>query len=61
LKQYTAIALDVGDKDPLGAANKDLDQALTRLGVPHTFELYLSHPASDFDAAFTDILRLSIE
>jgi hypothetical protein len=31
LKRYTAIALDVGDKDPLGAANKDLDQALTRL------------------------------
>jgi enterochelin esterase-like enzyme len=40
LKRYTAIAIDVGDKDTLGAANKDLDQALTRLGVAHTFELY---------------------
>lgn len=40
LKQYNAIAIDVGDKDPLGAANNDLDQALTRLGVAHTFELY---------------------
>jgi S-formylglutathione hydrolase FrmB len=40
LKRYRAIAIDVGDKDPLGASNADLDKALTRLGVPHTFELY---------------------
>ena len=40
LKQYRAIALDVGDADPLGAANLDLDRALTRLGVSHTFEQY---------------------
>jgi len=40
LKQYHAISIDVGDKDPLGAANNDLDQALTRLGVAHTFEIY---------------------
>ena len=40
LKQYKAIAIDVGNEDPLGAANKDQDQALTRLGVMHTFELY---------------------
>lgn len=40
LKQYRAIALDVGNADPLGAANLDLDAALTRLGVPHTFEEY---------------------
>ncbi len=40
LKQYRAIAMDVGTEDPLGAANKDLDQALTRLGISHTFETY---------------------
>ena len=46
LKQYKAIAIDVGNEDPLGAANKDLDQALTRLGVMHTFELYEGTHAS---------------
>ena len=40
LKRYQAIAIDVGDKDPLGGSNVDLDKALTRLGVPHTFEQY---------------------
>ena len=40
LRQYRAIAMDVGTEDTLGAANKDLDQALTRLGIQHTFELY---------------------
>jgi hypothetical protein len=40
LKRYRAIAIDVGDKDPLGASNLDLDKALTRLGVAHTFEQY---------------------
>src|SRR4029453_2081808 len=40
LKQYRAIAMDVGNEDPLGAANKDLDLALTRLGISHTFEVY---------------------
>ena len=40
LKRYRAIAIDVGNEDTLGAANKDLDQALTRLGITHTFEIY---------------------
>jgi S-formylglutathione hydrolase FrmB len=40
LKRYRAIALDVGDADPLGADNVRLDAALTRLGVEHTFEQY---------------------
>jgi len=40
LKRYRAIAIDVGDKDPLGAPNVDLDKALTRLGIAHTFEQY---------------------
>jgi acetyl esterase/lipase/S-formylglutathione hydrolase FrmB len=40
LRRYGAIALDVGDADPLRADNVDLDAALTRLRVPHTFEQY---------------------
>jgi enterochelin esterase-like enzyme len=40
LKRYRAIAMDVGNEDPLGAANKDLDQTLTRLDIPHSFEIY---------------------
>jgi enterochelin esterase-like enzyme len=40
LKRYRAIVMDVGLQDPLIGNNKDLDQALTRLGVTHTFETY---------------------
>ena len=40
LKQYRAIAMDVGDQDGLAASNKQMDEALTRLGVLHTFEVY---------------------
>ena len=40
LRKYRAIALDVGLQDGLLANNQDLDQALTRLGIPHTFETY---------------------
>jgi S-formylglutathione hydrolase len=40
LKRYHAIAMDVGLQDPLLGNNKDLDQALVRLGVTHTFETY---------------------
>jgi S-formylglutathione hydrolase FrmB len=40
LKKYRAIALDVGLQDPLLATNTQLEQALTRLRVAHTFETY---------------------
>ena len=40
LQRYRAIALDVGNADPLGADNVQLDAALTRLEVDHTFEQY---------------------
>jgi S-formylglutathione hydrolase FrmB len=40
LKKYFAIAMDVGLQDSLLATNQQLDQALTRLGVTHTFETY---------------------
>lgn len=40
LKKYRAIALDVGTRDPFLTTNTQLDQALTRLGIPHKFETY---------------------
>jgi S-formylglutathione hydrolase FrmB len=40
LKRYRAIALDVGNMDPLGADNVKLDAELTRLRVQHGFEQY---------------------
>jgi enterochelin esterase-like enzyme len=40
LKMYRAIAIEVGTKDPFLTTNTQLDQALTRLGVAHTFESY---------------------
>jgi len=40
LKRYHAVAMDVGLQDGLLKGNRDLDQALTRLGIAHTFETY---------------------
>jgi enterochelin esterase-like enzyme len=40
LKRYRAIALDVGNADPLRADNVNLDAALRRLRIAHEFEEY---------------------
>jgi len=40
LKRYHAIMMDVGLQDGLAATNKQMDEELTRLGVPHHFETY---------------------
>ena len=40
LKKYSAIAMDVGDKDTLRSMNIQLHEELTRLGVDHIFEEY---------------------
>ncbi|HEX7080381.1 MAG TPA: alpha/beta hydrolase-fold protein [Gammaproteobacteria bacterium] len=40
LNGYRAIALDVGNEDRLSESNEQLDEALTRLGIEHTFEIY---------------------
>ena len=40
LKKYRALAMDCGLQDGLIASNQDLDQALVRLGVAHSFETY---------------------
>ncbi len=40
MKKYAAIGMDIGLQDPLIESNKQLDQEMTRLGIPHTFETY---------------------
>lgn len=52
LKMYRAIAIDVGTKDPFLTTNTQLDQALTRLGVVHTFESYEGDHGNRITARF---------
>jgi S-formylglutathione hydrolase FrmB len=40
MKKYSAIAMDIGLQDTLLQSNKQLDEAMTTLGIPHTFETY---------------------
>jgi S-formylglutathione hydrolase FrmB len=40
LKKYKAIALDIGLQDNLITSNRVLVEAMTRYGIPHTFETY---------------------
>jgi enterochelin esterase-like enzyme len=40
LKQYGAIAIDVGTQDGLLGNNQELDREFTDAGIPHTFETY---------------------
>jgi S-formylglutathione hydrolase FrmB len=52
LKQYTAIALDVGDKDGLRADTSRVHEVLDTYGLAHSFEVYsgthTSHVADRF-------------
>jgi len=40
LRQYKAIAMDVGLQDNLITSNRVFEEALTRFGLTHTFETY---------------------
>jgi enterochelin esterase-like enzyme len=40
LKTMRAIALDVGDKDPFVTTNRQLNEALTRLDIANSLEVY---------------------
>jgi S-formylglutathione hydrolase len=40
LRQYYSIAIDVGTKDSLLASNRQLNDEMNKLGIPHTFEEY---------------------
>ena len=40
LKKFKAFMMDCGLQDTLERSNKEMDDTLTRLGVPHTYETY---------------------
>jgi S-formylglutathione hydrolase FrmB len=40
LKKYKAIKIDVGNQDGLAASNHQMEETMTALGIPHTFETY---------------------
>jgi hypothetical protein len=40
LKTYRSVMMVVGDQNTLAASNRQMDEALTRLGIVHTFEVY---------------------
>lgn len=40
LRSMRAVALDIGNQDPFVATNRQLADALTRLDVPHTIDVY---------------------
>ena len=40
LRQYSGIAIDVGDQDGLRVDTGKLHDALDRYGIAHTFEIY---------------------
>jgi enterochelin esterase-like enzyme len=40
LKKYAFIGIEVGTMDGLAESNRQLDRAMTQLGVRHTFETY---------------------
>ncbi len=56
LRQYTAIAIDVGDQDGLKADATLLDAALTRYGVAHSFEIYHGTHTSNVAYRFQDFV-----
>lgn len=56
LKRYHAIGLEVGTMDPFLSLNTQLDQAMTRLGVTHTFETYEGDHGNRIKARFAEKL-----
>lgn len=56
LKSFSGIMLDVGDEDILEATNTQLDEALTRLGVEHGYEIYEGDHGNRVGQRFVDEL-----
>jgi S-formylglutathione hydrolase FrmB len=54
LRQYTAIALDVGDQDGLRADAAKFHDALDSYGIRHTFEIYPGTHTSNVANRFQD-------
>jgi enterochelin esterase-like enzyme len=56
LRTVRAIALDVGDKDPFVGTNRQLSEALTRLGIANSFEVYAGDHMSGVRGRFETTL-----
>jgi enterochelin esterase-like enzyme len=56
LRQYRAIAIDVGDKDGLRADAGRLHDVLDRYGVAHDFEIYPGTHTSDVAVRFQNFV-----
>ena len=54
LRQYRAIAIDVGDKDGLKAGAESLHEVLTNYAITHDFEIYPGTHTSDVAFRFQD-------
>ena len=56
LRQYTAIAIDVGDQDGLRADATKFHEALHSYGIAHTFEVYPGTHTSNVAFRFQDFV-----
>ena len=54
LRQYRAIAIDVGDQDGLRVDSGKLHDALTNYGIAHDFEIYPGTHTSDVAVRFQE-------
>ncbi len=56
LRQYHAIAIDVGDQDGLRAGAKELHEVLDNYGIANTFEIYSGTHTSAIAVRFQDFV-----
>lgn len=56
LKQYRAIAMDVGDQDTLKGVTQQFHEALDRYHIPNSFELYSGTHTSNVAFRFQDFV-----
>lgn len=56
LKSFTAIAMDIGDKDSLITGNKAMTDLLTRLGVTHSYAVYDGNHVDHVKERFKDFV-----
>jgi len=54
LRQYRAIAIDVGDQDGLRVDAGKLHDVLDRYGIANTFEIYVGTHTSDVAVRFQE-------
>jgi S-formylglutathione hydrolase FrmB len=54
LTSFQGVMLDVGNEDGLEASNTQFDAALTRLGVPHGYEIYAGNHGNRIGQRFIE-------